>query len=254
MEKVFYKAVTDRIESLLTANGFAKQTSENNDCFTNENYAVTIEYNETEKLLELKKARLAEGDTSDFSVMSSWILTEESNERDIVSIANDFEDSLSELIGIKTNTLFNRNEVALPTKQAKSESVDISVMAARFLNICPAYKDDYKANVAHYNEFLYDKFFKDNAVPEFTRALRENDKKRVTKMLDWLSECYIKGDDMVMTTVMYSVIATTLTADENLEQAFNSYTEKSDKYKHIYSATIQLIHFLKKGNNIKKYM
>ncbi|MEE1144448.1 MAG: hypothetical protein UHT63_03715 [Acutalibacteraceae bacterium] len=254
MEKSFYKVITDRVAKLLCDNGFKRETNENTEYFTGDNYAVMVDYNEETQCVELKSAALNNGDTADFGVMSSWLLTNESDDRDKLSIANDFEDSLSELIGIKASTVSNRNSVAMPTKQAKAETVDISIMTARFLDMYPAYKDAYKENIATYDEFLYDKFFNDFAVAEFKKALSENNKKRITKTLDWLAECYIKGEEMVVTTVMYTVIAGTLIGDEKAEQAFISYTKGSDKYKYIYGATLHLMKYLKKGKNAEKYM
>lgn len=254
MEKSFYKVISDRVAKLLCDNGFKREKSENTEYFTGEKFAVMVDYNEGTQCIELKSAQLSDSDTADFAVMSSWLLTDESDDNDKKSIANDFEDSLSELIGIKTSTVSNRNTIAMPTKQAKAETIDISIMVARFLDMYPAYKDAYKENVAKYDEFLYDKFFSDFAVSEFTRSLQENNKKHIIKTLDWLSECYIKGEDMVVTTVMYTVIAGTLIKDEKLEQTFISYTKGSEKYKYIYGATLNIMNFLKKGNNRKKYM
>ena len=101
MEKSFYKVITDRVEKLLCDNGFKRETNENTEYFTGDNYAVMVDYNEETQCVELKSAALNNGDTADFGVMSSWLLTNESDDRDKLSIANDFEDSLSELIGIK---------------------------------------------------------------------------------------------------------------------------------------------------------
>ena len=253
MERAFYKTVTDKVDELLTANGFTRNTEGDIEYYTNADYAVRIEYNEESKLLELKNAPLQEGESSDFKVMSSWLLDENSDDRDKNSIANDFVDSLSELIGIKTSTVVSRNNVDLPSKKSKADTIDIETMAARFLSLFPSHKDDYKDNVAKYSEFLYDKFFGEYAVAEFKRSLKEDDKKLITKMLDWLAECYIKGDEAVVNTVMYTVIGGSLADDEKLEKTFNSYVE-ADKYKYLKNAAFYILQYLKKGDNAKKYL
>lgn len=253
MERSFYKSITEKVDGLLNANGFVRKTDEQTEYYTGTDYAVMIDYNEQSGLIELKSARLEENESSDFKVMSSWLLNEESTQKDMDSIASDFVDSLSELIGIKTSTVVSRNNIDLPSKQSKADTVDISAMAARFLSIFPSHKEDYRENVAKYSEFLYDKFFSDYAVAEFKRSLSENDKKLITKILDWLAECYIKGDETVVNTVVYTVIGGTLVGDEHLEKTFSGYVE-ADKYKYIKNAAFYLMQYLKKGDNAKKYM
>ncbi len=254
MEKSFYKSVTDKVEELLLNNGYEKKSENDSEYYTGKGNAFVVEYNEQNKLLELKVAAISgEEEESAFRVMSSWLLTDESDERDLKSIGNDFEDSLSEFIGIKTSTVQNRNNVVMPTKQAKADTVDIGAMAARFLSIYPAHKDDYKTNVSTYGEFLYDDFFSKYATVEFATVLKSDEKKRINKMLDWLYECYIKGDDNVVNAVMYSVIAQTLVNNPEVEKTFDQYVV-ADKYKYLKDAKFGVMNFIKKGTNAKKYL
>ena len=251
MDKSFYSSILNGIENLLKEKGYHRTVDADLEYFTNGERAVTVEYDEKDKLLRLKNAVLEEGSEVKWNEMSAWFLDENSTEADKKSIENDFVDSLSELIGVKTSTLINQQQVDLPSKRAKADTIDIEGMTARFLAMYPVYKDAYKENVAVYGDFLYDKFFTDYAVPELRKALQADNKKQINKQIDLYNTCYLKGDEAVVTTVVYTVLGGALLGDAKLAENAWAYMDKAQYLK---SAVQQMLKVLSSEKNRKKYL
>ena len=112
-------------------------------------------------------------------------------------------------------------------------------------------KDAYKENVAVYGDFLYDKFFTDYAVPELRKALQADNKKQINKQIDLYNTCYLKGDEAVVTTVVYTVLGGALSEDSKLAENAWGYMEKAQYLK---SAAQQMLRVLSSEKNRKKYL
>ena len=158
MDKANYQLIIDGIFEVLKAKEFKKETFEGGEYFTDGKKAFMVDYDDEKQLISLKTALLEEGEGVEWKELSSWLMGEDATERDKESIKNDFADSVLEQLGAKAGVK-GVQKVEMPSKKKNADSIDIESFAARFLSIFPAHKDEYKANVSKYGEFLYDDFF-----------------------------------------------------------------------------------------------
>ena len=70
------------------------------------------------------------------------------------------------------------------------------------LDVFPALKDEYKAHVAHYGNFLYLNFFGEHLVPRIIRLFEEGNRKQIKKFYDVIEDFYIKGDSATINTIV----------------------------------------------------
>ena len=122
-----------------------------------------------------------------------------------------------ENMGIKIKRAVSA-EIDLPSA-TKSGSYTISGFSKKLLDIYPAFKDEYKAHVAHYGSFLYLSFLGEHFVPQIKQTLLANDKKSVKKLIDFMSDCFNKGDRETVNAVV-AVSAAAIYNDANLANNF----------------------------------
>ncbi len=249
MDQSNYSLILDTVSALLKEKGFNFVEDDGVSYYSNGQHAVRIEYAEESKQIALQHAVLTEGKGVDWKVASSWLFTEESTEKDQMSIANDFCDSILGFLGLKASAAVGG--VDLPSKKKSVETIDIESFTARFLAIYPAYKETYKENVAKYGEFFYDAFFSQYGVTEFVTALKNGNKKQISKLFELFGTAYNKGDMTVTTTVVYTIICGALLKEPALEEDTFSYLEK---YKFLKTACVNTLKLLKSTKGAKKYL
>lgn len=249
MDKQFYAIVTNAVEKALTSKGYTFKQDGELEYFSDDKRAFMIEYDEEKKLILLKSAVLNEGEGVDFKTVSSWYLDETYAEPDLISIGNDFSDTIYEQLGEKA-TAQGIKKVDMPSRDKKAETVTIDIFTARFLAIFPAYKPDYVNNVSVNGEFMYDQFFSEYGVLALKNTIKEGNARKIDKMFEMFATCYNIGDSAVNVAIVYSIMANALLDDEKLRKDVYTYMEK---HKHLYSATVQMINLLSKPANRKKY-
>lgn len=250
MDKQFYSKITEIVEATLNEKGFSLKTDDGVEYYSDDKRAFSIEYNESSKLIELKCALLKEGEGVSFKTVSSWILDENSDERDMTSIGNDFSDTVLEQLGIKS-TASGITNVDIPKKDKNAETINIENFTARFLSIYPAYKDLYKENVSTYGEFMYDKFFTEVGPKVVESVIKEGNKKHIAKMFELFNNCYSIGDVSVGSVITFNIFGLALIDDENLRKDAYTYMEK---YTYLYQGVVSMINLLSKPKMRKKYI
>ena len=106
----------------------------------------------------------------------------------------------------------NSNAIDLPTA-TKDGSYNITAFTKKMLDVFPALKDEYKAHVAHYGNFLYLNFFGEKLVPLIKAVLLENNKKNVKKLFDVFQNAYLQGDRDTV-NVIVAVVAAACVKDD----------------------------------------
>ena len=201
-------------------------------------------------MITLERAALEEGQDVDFVELSGWLFDDNSDERDVKSIINDFTETLKSDFGVKK--IINAQNVEIDHKAAKSENVTMDVFVARFLKFYPEYKDEYKNNVAQHGEFLYEMFFSSTGVKAVQGTLKDGTNKQKEKMMIMFEECYINGDEAVCSSIIYSIFAVVLVKKDffRTEYVFE-YMEKTPFLKEAVNA---MLTFMKSERNRKKYL
>ena len=214
MDNRYYDNVISEMQSFLDENNFKALDDGSFICDTKK---VKVLYNDEKQIYSLFIADVTDGVASEYAEATSWLFDDSQNAKDAFSVGVDFTATLRENMGIKIKRAVSA-EIDLPSA-TKSGSYTISGFSKKLLDIYPAFKDEYKAHVAHYGSFLYLSFFGEHFVPQIKQTLLANDKKSVKKLIDFMSDCFNKGDRETVNAVV-AVSAAAIYNDANLANNF----------------------------------
>jgi hypothetical protein len=204
-----YNLIIDTISKLLEAKNFKVTDTENGSYFANEATAVRVRYDEERELFYLEQSPLQDGAPSgDWKALSSWLFANNAPVKEAKSIANDFEDTLREILGVKPTTV--KATSTLPAKGNAGDDPTPTTLAGRFLTIFPQYKGNYEQYVTEGGTFLYVHFFEEIAVPHLNALLDADDKKRLEKYFAMLNQTYCNGDKEARAVVSAVILAGSL--------------------------------------------
>ncbi len=190
-----YNLIIDTISKLLEAKQYKAVDTEQGSYFTDGTAAVRVRYDADRELFCLEQAVMeGENPAESWKVLSSWLFGKDAPIRDAKSIANDFEDTLREFLGVKPATTKATTAANLPSREAPGDDPTPAVLAGRFLTIFPQFKDQYQNYVTEKGSFLYVHFFEEIAVPHLGTLLDADDKKRLEKFFDMMNHIYCNGD------------------------------------------------------------
>ncbi len=207
-----YNLIIETISKLLDAKDFKAVDLEDGSYFTNGTVAVKVCYADDRELFTLEHTAM-DGDapSTDWKTLSSWLFASNAPLKDAQSIANDFEDSLREFLGVKPATAKTSTAAtALPSKGNAGDEPTPSVLAGRFLTVFPQFKDAYSNYVTENGTFLYVHFFEEIAAPHLGDLLDADDKKRLEKFFDMLNFVYCNGNKEVRAVASAVILANAL--------------------------------------------
>ena len=169
-----------------------KEIKTQGDIFANESKAISVKYVEERQMYTLSVADITDGNIGEFTEINAWLFDDTQTAKDAASVGIDFANSLRKEFGVKRTRLANTS-IDLPTA-AKGDTMNISALAKKMLDIFPALKDEYKNHISVYGNFLYLNFFGEHLVPRLVRLFEEGTKKQIKKFYDVAEDVYIKGD------------------------------------------------------------
>ncbi len=167
----------------------------------NDTKSVKIERSEETKLYTIAIADVDNGEVGEYKQISAWLFDDNQTAKDAIAVGIDFSDALRKELGIAAKKPVVNNLVDLPTAQKVSDSA-INAFAKKMLDIFPALKDEYKAHVAHYGNFLYLNFFGEHLVPRMVRLFEEGTSKQIKKFYNTILDFYVEGDNDTINTVV----------------------------------------------------
>ena len=201
-----------------------------NGVYRSDKKAVRIDYSEERQSYILSLADIDENtEEPEFKEISSWLFDDTQTETDAEAVGIDFADTLRKKLGIKRNSANGAAYIELPTAE-KGSSLKIAGFAKKILDVYPQYKDDYKAHIAKYGNFLYLNFFGATIVPQIKATLKENNKKSRKKLLDLLENAYVNGDKDTVNAAV-AVLAAAAYKDEETKNAIDDMLSQNAHYK-----------------------
>lgn len=212
MDNRYYDSVIKEMKPFFDESGF---TLKEDGIFLAETKAAKVAYNEETQSYELFVADIEEGNMGEFSKITSWLFDDSQTEKDAESVGIDFVDTLRKNMGIKVKRTAAGVSVELPTA-SKSGSMDIGGFAKKVLDVFPAYKEEYKAHVAKYGNFLYMNFFSDTLVSQIREILQSGNKKALKKLYDLLDNAYNTGNGET-SNIVVACISAAVCKDEDLK-------------------------------------
>lgn len=162
--------------------------------FSNEKKSIKVKYDENRQMFALLVADI-DAETKEIGEqreINAWLFDDSQNAKDAESVGIDFTNSLRKELGIKNISSVISN-VELPTA-SKSNEMNITGFTKKMLDFFPALKDEYKAHVSYYGNFLYMNFFGEHLVPLLNNLFQNGTKKQIKKLYDIFSGAYVIGD------------------------------------------------------------
>ncbi len=172
----------------------------------NDKKSVKIERSEETKLYTIAVADVDGDEIGGYKQISAWLFDDNQTAKDAVAVGIDFSDALRKELGIKAQKSAVNSIVDLPTAQKGSE-ININALAKKMLDIFPALKEEYKAHVAHYGNFLYLNFFGEHLIPRMVRLFEEGSAKQIKKFYNTILDFYVDGDNDTINTVVVILAA-----------------------------------------------
>lgn len=209
MDNRYLENVIKEMQPFFDENGFKAVDG----VYKNDKKVAAVEYSDERQMYVLKTADIAEDGSFELSEASAWLFDDSQNAKDAEAVGIDFTSTLRDELGIKrTRSAAATNAIDLPTA-SKDGSYNITAFTKKVLDVFPALKDEYKAHVAVYGNFLYLNFFGEKLVPQIKAVLLENNKKSVKKLFDVLGNGYLQGDRDTVNTIV-AVVAAACVNDE----------------------------------------
>ncbi len=211
MDNRYLENVIAEMQPFFDENGF----KEVDGVYKNDKKAVKVEYSDERQMYVLKTADIEEDGSFNLGEANAWLFDDSQNAKDAEAVGIDFTSTLKSELGIKTKRATATNAVDLPTV-SKDGTYNITAFTKKMLDVFPVLKDEYKAHITVYGNFLYLNFFGEKLVPQIKAVLLENNKKSVKKLFDVLQTAYLHGDRDTVNAIV-AVVAAACAKDENIK-------------------------------------
>ncbi len=191
--------------------------SKEENVFGNETNLFKVYFNEDKQQYILAQAQLSGESDGSFAEIQSVLFDDSQSEKDISFVAIEFSETIRQKLGVRRKRAAT-TEVDLPSAN-KNGAMTVSGFTKKVLDVFPQYKDDYKAHVAHYGNFLYLDFFADTLVPQIIEILNAGAKKTVKKLFELLETGYLQGDRETVNVTVAVIAAAVYKQPELKEKA-----------------------------------
>ncbi len=247
MDNRYYDNVIKEMQIFLDENGFKPE----GETFVNDTKKVSVVYNEEKQTYSLMVASKEEdGNFGEEADVNTWLFDDSQNAKDAESVGIDFVSSLRKELGIKI-TRSSSNQVELPTA-TKSGNMTVTGFTKKMLDVFPILKDEYKAHITAYGNFLYINFFGEKLVPQLKNLFENGNKKQIKKLYDVFEDAYVKGDKATV-NIMIALLAATAYKNEKCKteieamlsdnshflQGFQNFVPELPKSKKLFSALVK---------------
>ena len=213
MDNRYFENVIKEMQPFFDQNGF----KEIDGVYKSDKKVASVEYNDERQMYILKTADIAEDGSYELAEANAWLFDDSQNAKDAEAVGIDFTSTLKAELGIKhTRSATAASAVDLPTA-SKDGAYNVTAFTKKMLDVFPVLKDEYKAHVARYGNFLYLNFFGEKLVPQIKAVILENNKKNVKKLFDVFHNAYLQGDRDTVHTVV-AVIAAACVGDDQVKE------------------------------------
>ena len=197
MDARYLKNVCEEMAPFFEEQGF--KAGKNGE-YNKDDIKIKIEYSDERQMYLLKKA----GEDGEFSELSAWLFDDSQTERDAAAVGMDFTETLAQTLGLKKNSRLNRI-VDMPV--AKKDGADIATFAKKVLDVYPQFKENYRAHIEKYGDFMYLTFFGETLVPQLHTVLYSGDKKAIKKIFTVFENTYIIGNKDTVNAMLACIAA-----------------------------------------------
>ncbi len=149
-------------------------------------------------------------DDSAFNLDCTYLLiADEYDDKDLKSLSNEISEYLTDTYAKKVQIVSKKKNLQTVSKTAARSgalSYDPITLASKLAAMYPGFKDEIRANVDTYGEFLCEDFFVNHANAEILRDIREGNPQRLKKLFGILGEIYEDGTNEVQSLIAVTVL------------------------------------------------
>ena len=194
--------------------------------YTGEKGRIRIVFKKNQLALHCATADEDTPDDNMKRVSLSLLELDEYEEKDLTYIFDEFTESLLNTFKSKHDL---RGNVKMPTPVSKSKAkngvqyFDAVTLGSKMGSIYPELKEEYKANVTEYGEFLPEEFFMTHGNKFIEETIRQNDKQKMRKLFNILNEIYDDGTNDTQSLIGVTILGTILSENPDLLSNAESY-------------------------------
>lgn len=202
------KALTDINNEL----SFKKQSEdETSVTFAGKKGVYRLVHDSETSILQFEVAYEDNGGKTEFSTISKTLFDlSTADTRDIRSTSNEIIDELERMFKVRKQV--NLDKVKMPKAVSRTKaksgivSYDVDSLANRFGTLYPEYKDEIKANVARYGEFLPEDFFINHGNKKIFDIIQNGTKAEQKKLFKMLGEIFEDGVNDVQDVIAVTIL------------------------------------------------
>lgn len=202
------KALTDVNNELSFRQMGADDTSMT---FSGEKGIYRLVHDKESNILQLEVSYEDNGDKTEYSTISKSLFDLETiDARDIKSTSNELIDELERMFKVRKQV--NLDKVKMPKSVSRTKakngivSYDIDSLANRFGTLYPEFKDEIKANVVKYGEFLPEDFFINHGNQKVLDVIQNGTKAEQKKLFKMLGEVFEDGVNDVQDVIAVTIL------------------------------------------------
>ncbi|HBA93117.1 MAG TPA: hypothetical protein DCZ02_00710 [Ruminococcaceae bacterium] len=202
------KALTDVNNELSFRQMGADDTSMT---FSGEKGIYRLVHDSESNILQLEVSYEDNGDKTEYSTISKSLFDLETiDARDIKSTSNELIDELERMFKVRKQV--NLDKVKMPKSVSRTKakngivSYDIDSLANRFGTLYPEFKDEIKANVVKYGEFLPEDFFINHGNQKVLDVIQNGTKAEQKKLFKMLGEVFEDGINDVQDVIAVTIL------------------------------------------------
>lgn len=140
------------------------------------------------------------------------------NEKDVKYICQEYCETFEKLFSHKPAHSGKKAPTPVSRTQAKSGalSYDANTLGSRFTTLYPELREEYKANLDAYGEFLAEDFFVNHGNKVVLETIRENNPMKMKKLFKLLNDIYEDGTNDTQSIVAVTILGCTLSENADL--------------------------------------
>jgi hypothetical protein len=186
-------------------------SDENSVAFSGDKGLYRVVYDSENTIMAFECAYDTEASEPEFNTISRSLFDAETyNERDVKSLANEIKDELNSLFNKRKKVDLDKVKMPKAVSRTKAKngiiSYDTDSLANRFGVLYPEFKDEIKANIAKYGEFLPETFFSEYGTAKVIDVIANGSEAEQKKLFKMLNEVYEDGTNEVQDIIGVTIL------------------------------------------------
>ena len=215
-----FEYIAGKVEAQLAPAGYTRQKVAADDkqeivaLFTSENVAYSVVYYKEKTHMVLRTCTMTEeGPDNEWKTLATWMLDEESTQKDVESISNDFIEGVSGAVAVK-----RAKQIKQKKKKDDDGNADPKFLAKRFVAVFPELKEEIKYEEDGYFPFRGATFAKEKIAPKIVDYVKSATKPQLEKLVGIFNLQYNNGD--VDTRSIITIVLLNALDDEQFNTVF----------------------------------